>query len=54
VDPVETAALELIERGVCVLVGVLVTKGNAGGVTVGDDTRTVNVGENGDVGSAMI
>ena len=53
-DQVETAVLELIEMGVCVLVGVLVTNGNAGEVAVGDDTRTVNVGEDDDVASAMI
>jgi len=54
VDQVEIAVLELIEMGVCMLVGVLVTNGNAGGVAVGDDTRTVNMGEAGDVAFAMI
>lgn len=53
-DQVETAVLELIERGVCVLVGVLVPNGNAGGVAVGDNARAGNVGEDEIVASALI
>ena len=46
VGPVETLVLELVEIGVCVLVGVLV----AGG----DDARAGNVGEDDNVTSALI
>lgn len=54
VDQVETLLLESVERGVGVLVSVLVTNGNADGVAVGDSARADNVGEDDNVASTLI
>lgn len=51
---VEAFVLELVEMGVCVLVGVLVTNGNPDGVAMGEDASEGNAEGDDNTTSALI